>query len=71
VEAAAKCSDHFCGVLSAAGAFFAYILRRVIRQIISLPRQARDKHRENSKRDAFCAGLAVGFPAPFTLPAYC
>ena len=41
---------------SVAGAKHAYFVHHFIRQMISLPRQAWDKHRENSKRDTFSPG---------------
>ena len=41
------------------GAENAYLLRSLYMKTIILPRQARDKHRERSKRDAFSAGTGA------------
>jgi hypothetical protein len=41
-----------------------FILKTII-----LPRQARDKHRENSKKDAFLGGARLALPVPNGSPA--
>ena len=45
--------------LSFLGAKNAYLLRHFILGTIVLPRQARDKHTENSKREGFSAGTTI------------
>ena len=41
-----------------------FILKTII-----LPRQARDKHREDSKKDAFLGGARLALPVPNGSPA--
>jgi hypothetical protein len=44
-------------------------LRHFCTKIIFLPRQARDKHRDNSKKDAFLQGEPIMRPMFYDFPS--